>query len=95
MAAQSLIITATSTPAVVAGSIGTAGQPIHGYIRVLLKAISGTPYLGDSGVTTAGYPLTTADSAVVLTLAMGETLYVATSSGGSPTLAVLRLNETT
>ena len=94
MAAQSLVMTATSTPAAVAGSIGTSG-PYHGYIRVLLKAISGTGYLGDSGVTTAGYPLTTADSAVVLTLSMAETLYVASSSGASPTLAVLRLNETT
>ena len=95
MAAQSLVITATSTPAVVAGSIGTGGAAIHGYIRVLLKPLTGTGYLGDSGVTTAGYPLSSGDSAVVLTLAMGETLYVASSSGASPTLAVLRLNETT
>lgn len=95
MAAQSLVITATSTPAVVAGSIATGGGALHGYIRVRLKAISGTCYLGDSGVTTAGYPLTTADAAIQETLILGETLYVASSSGASPTIAVLRLNETT
>jgi len=95
MAAQSLVISATSTPTVVAGSIGTGGNPIHGYIRVRMKMISGTGYLGDSGVTTAGYPLTTADNAIEEVLLTGETLYVASSSGATPTIAVLRLNETT
>ncbi len=94
MGVQSLVISATSTPTVVAGSIGTGG-PFHGYIRVRLKSLTGTNYLGDSGVTTAGYPLTSADAAIEQVLAMGDTLYVASSSGTTPTLAVLRLNETT
>lgn len=94
MAAQSLVIACSSTPAVVAGSIGTGG-PFHGYIRVRLKAVAGTCYLGDSGVTTAGYPLTSADTAIQESLLTGETLYVASSSGASASLAVLRLNETT
>jgi hypothetical protein len=94
MAAQSLILSGTSTPAAVAGSIGTSG-PYHGYIRVRLKSIAGTAYLGDSGVTTAGYPLTSADSAIQETLAMGETLWMASSSGATVSLAILRLNETT
>ncbi len=95
MAAQGLILTGTSSPAVVAGSIGTSGAAIHGYIRVRLKAITGTAYFGDSGVTTAGFPLTTADAAMESNLLVGETLWFATSSGASVTLAVLRLNETT
>jgi len=94
MAAQSLVMAGTSTPAVVAGSIGVTG-PYHGYIRVRLKPISGTVYLGDSGVTTAGYPLSTADAPMQETLALGETLWMATSSGSTATVAVLRMNETT
>jgi hypothetical protein len=94
MAEQTLDIACTSTPQVVAGSIG-AGGPYHGYIRIRMKMISGTGYLGDSGVTTAGYPLTTGDASIDLSIITGETLYVASSSGASPTLAVLRLNETT
>ena len=95
MAAQAIVLSGTSSPTVVAGSIGTGGAPIHGYIRVRLKAVAGTAYLGDSGVTTAGYPLTSADAAIQETLLTGETLYFASSSGASVSLAVLRLNETT
>ena len=94
MAVQSIVLSGTSSPQAVAGTIGTGG-PYHGYIRVRLKSLTGTAYLGDSGVTTAGYPLTTADAAIQETLALGETLYFATSSGASVTLGVLRTNETT
>jgi hypothetical protein len=94
MSAQSLVIGCSSTPAVVAGSF-TAPTSSHGYIRVLLKAVGGTAYLGDSGVTTAGYPMSTADAPAMYVVAQGETLYVASSSGSSATLAVLRMGETT
>ena len=95
MPVQSVVLACSSSPQVVAGSIGTGGAQIHGYIRVRLKAITGTCYLGDSGVTTGGYPLSTADAPIQETLLTGETLYVASSSGASATLAILRLNETT
>lgn len=94
MSIQSLVITATSTPQVVAGSL-TAGVGPHGYIKVRLKSISGTCYLGDSGVTTDGYPLTTGDQAIEETVGIGETLYVASSSGATASLGVLRMHETT
>lgn len=93
MPAQSLVIACSSTPVAVAGSF-TAPTTSHGYIRVRLKAIAGTAYLGDSGVTTAGYPLTTADAAIQEVLITGETLWVS-STGAGVSLAVLRLNETT
>jgi len=92
MAAQSLVISCSSTPQVVAGSFGAASQ--HGYIKVRLKMVAGTGYLGDSGVTTAGYPLTSADSAIQEHVLVGETLWVASSSGATATLAVLRVGET-
>lgn len=92
MAAQSLVIACSSTPTAVAGTFGNASQ--HGYIRVRLKSIAGTAYLGDSGVTTAGYPLTSADAAIQEVLLPGETLWTASSSGASVSLAVLRVNET-
>jgi hypothetical protein len=94
MAAQSLVIACSSTPQVVAGSIDSGG-PFHGYIRVSLKSVSGSCYLGNSAVTTAGFPLTTADGVLNTALLTGETLYVASSSGSTATLGVLRLNETT
>lgn len=89
MAAQSLVISLTSAPTCVAGS------SLHGYIRVRLKAIAGTGYLGDSGVTTAGYPLTTADSAINEVVLTGESLWIASSSGATASVAILRMNETT
>lgn len=88
MAAQSLVIACTSTPTIVGGS------GIHGYIRVRLKMIAGTGYLGDSGVTTAGSPLTTGDGPTLIELLTGESLWIASSSGASASVAVLRLNET-
>lgn len=87
--AQSLIIACSSTPTVVAGS------SLHGVIRVRLKSIAGTGYLGDSGVTTAGYPLTSGEAAIQETLLTGESLWVASSSGASVSIAVLRVGETT
>ena len=93
MAAQSLVLSGTSTPAIVAGSTPTGGA--HGYIRVRLKPLSGTAYFGDSGVTTAGFPLSTADSMIDVNLSAGETLWFCSSSAGTPTVAVLRVGETT
>ena len=92
MAAQSLVIACSSTPQVVAGSFGDPSQ--HGYIRVSLKAIGGPCYLGSSSVTTAGFALTTADAIIHTAVIGGETLWVASSSGSSATLGVLRLGET-
>lgn len=92
MAAQSLVVTCTSTPTAIAGTF--ASPSVHGVIRVRLKSITGTAYLGDSGVTTAGYPLSTADGSIHETILTGETLWAASSSGASVTLAVLRTNET-
>jgi hypothetical protein len=89
VAAQSLVIACSSTPQIV------AGISIHGVMRVRLKSIAGTAYLGDSGVTTAGYPLTSGDAAIQETLVVGEALWAASSSGASVSLAVLRVGETT
>lgn len=94
MPAQSLVLTGTSSPAIVAGG-NASGSPIHGYIYVRLKPLTGTCYLGDSGVTTAGYPLSTADTPLEVNLSQTETLWLASSSGGAPTVAVLRVGETT
>lgn len=95
MAAQSLVIACSSAggQTAVAGTFASPSQ--HGVIRVRLKSIAGTAYLGDSGVTTAGYPLTSGDGAIQEVLFTGETLWVASSSGASVSLAVLRLNDTT
>ena len=93
MAAQGLVLSGSSSPAVVAGSTPSGGA--HGYIRVMLKALTGTGYLGDSGVTTAGYPLSTGDAVLTVNMSAGETLWFCTSSGASQTLAVLRVGETT
>ncbi len=96
MPAQGLVIACTSTPTVVAGTLGTGAEARHGYIRVRLKCLSGTAYLGDSGVTTAGYPLTSADAAIEVPVSAGESpFYAATSSGGAASLAVLRIGDTT
>ena len=94
MAVQRLILACSSTPQAVAGTVGPGG-PYHGHIRVRLKSIAGTCYLGSSSVTTAGYPLTSADAAIQETLVTGESLWVASSSGATATLAILRTAETT
>lgn len=89
MAAQGLVLACSSTPQVVAGS------SLHGPIRVRLKMIAGTGYLGDSGVTTGGSPLSTADGPQLLELVLGESLWVASSSGASASIGILRTGETT
>lgn len=94
MAAQGLVLACSSTPQVVAGSIGTGGAAIHGYIRVRLKMVAGTGYLGGSDVTTAGFPLTTADGSIEVPVLTGDTLYVASSSGASASIGILRTGET-
>ena len=88
MAVQGLTITLTTSPVVIAGD-GT-----HGVLRVrVVNRGTGTGYLGSSGVTTSGYPMTTADSSLELTLFGGETLY-GTSTGAASAI-VLRYNDTT
>jgi hypothetical protein len=94
MAAQGLVLACSSTPSALAGSM--SGGSVHGYIRVKLKNLgTGTAYLGDSGVTTAGYPLSTGDAPLEVNLLTGESLWMASSSGATPSVGVLRLNETT
>jgi hypothetical protein len=93
MAAQSLILACSSTPSAVAGAFGSGSY--HGVIRVRLKSLAGTAYLGDSGVTTGGYPLSSGDAAIQETILAGESLWAASSSGATVSLAILRVNETT
>ena len=87
MAFQGLLVTLTTDPTVI------AGVSLHGTMRVLVKPGSAAVYLGGSDVTTAGYPLSTADSPLVLNLVTGETLYG--TSTGSIAVGVLRTGETT
>jgi len=95
MPSQGLVLACSSTPSAVAGTV-TFGVTSHGYIRVRLKNLgTGTIYLGDSGVTTAGYPLSTADGPLEVNLLQSESVWMASSSGVTPSLAILRLGETT
>lgn len=88
MAFQGLVVATTT------GATAVAGSGLHGVIRVQLKSRgTGTVYLGGSDVTTAGYPMTTAENPEMFTLMVGETLYA--TSTGAGTLNVLRMNETT
>ncbi len=92
--AQGIVLGCSSTPSVIAGSTPSGGA--HGYIRIRLKNLgTGTAYLGDSGVTTGGYPLSSADAPLEVNILTGESLYMASSSGSSPSVAVLRVGETT
>jgi hypothetical protein len=78
MAFQGTVVTLTTSAVVLAGD-GTG----HGNIRVTVRNRgTGTAYLGGSDVTTAGFPLTTADPHVDLVVAVGETLY-GTSTGAA------------
>ena len=89
MAVQGLIVTLTTSAVALAGD-GSG----HGNIRVIVRNRgAGTAYLGGSDVTTAGFPLTTADPHVDVTVMMGETLYG--TSTGAAVAQVLRFNETT
>lgn len=88
MSVQGLTITLTTAPTLLAGD-GT-----HGVLRVrLVNRGTGTGYLGSSSVTTGGYPVTTADASLEITLACGESLY-GTSTGVASAI-VLRYNDTT
>lgn len=92
--AQGVVLACSSTPSAIAGTTPTGGA--HGYIRVRLKNLgTGTAYLGDSGVTTGGYPLSSGDTPIEVNLLTGESLYMASSSGATPSVAVLRVGETT
>lgn len=89
MAFQGLIVTLTTTAVALAGS----GSPT-GNIRVTVRNRgTGTAYLGGSDVTTAGFPLTTADNHVDLVVAVGESLYG--TSTGAAVAQVLRSGGTT
>lgn len=95
MPSQGLVLACSSTPSAIAGTF-TQNVTSHGYIRVRLKNLgTGTAYLGDSGVTTAGYPLSTADGPLEVNLLQTESLWMASSSGATPSVGVLRVGETT
>lgn len=89
MAFQGLIVTLTTSAVSLAGS-----GDLHGNIRVVVRNRgTGTAYLGGSDVTTAGFPLTTADPHVDLIVAPGEQLYG--TSTGAAVAQVLRNYDTT
>lgn len=88
MAVQGLLVALTTSATAI------AGNGLHGVLRVTVRNRgTGTGYLGGSDVTTAGYPLTTADNPLPLTLMTGEVLYG--TSTGACSVDVLRMNETT
>lgn len=87
MAVQGTVVTLTTSAVV-------AGDGLHGVIRVTLRNRgTGTVYLGGSDVTTAGFPLSTADEFVSLQLGVGETLYGTSTGAGS--VGVIRTDGTT
>ncbi len=70
-----------------------AGTGIHGVIRVTVRNRgTGTAFLGDTGVTTGSYQLTSGDTPLQLIVYPGEALYGC--STGTPALDVLQMNET-
>lgn len=85
---QGLLVTLTTS------AVALAGNSLHGTVRVIVRNRgTGTAYLGGSDVTTAGFPLTSADNHVDLCLLTGETLYG--TSTGAAVAQVLRMGETT
>jgi FlaG/FlaF family flagellin (archaellin) len=89
MPVQGTIVTLTTGAVSLAGS-GTD----HGIIRVTIRNRgTGTAYLGGSDVTTAGFPLTTADNHIDVTLQPWDELYG--TSTGAAVAQILRTNETT
>ena len=72
-----------------------AGNALHGVIRVTVRNLgSGVAYLGGSPVSTgSGFQITTADAPISLTMVVGEQLFA--YSTGTPTISVLRMNDTT
>lgn len=71
-----------------------AGDDLHGVIRVFVRNMgAGVAYLGPSPVTTASFQITTADAIQTFTLYTGEQMFC--YSTGTPTIHVLRMNDTT
>ena len=70
------VVNITSTAIVTVASNTTGSGPVD----VMLQMSSGTAYLGSATVTTAGFPLTTADNKFSVVLMPGESLYGAASS---------------
>lgn len=72
-----------------------AGNALHGVLRVTVRNFgAGVAYVGHSGITTgSGFQLTTADAPVTFVLAVGEQMFA--YSTGTPTIHVLRMNDTT
>ena len=70
------VVNITSTAIVTVASNTTGNGPVD----LMIQMSSGTCYLGASTVTTAGFPLTTADARFSVTLMPGESLYGAASS---------------
>lgn len=94
MAVQGLTITLTTAPTPIAGSPSGTIFGSHGVLNVLIRNRgAGTVYLGDSAVTTNGFPVTTADIIDPIKLRPWDTLYG--TSTGSIVINVLRMNETT
>lgn len=88
MSVQGLTVTLTTSAVSLVGASG------HGVVKVIVRNRgTGTAYLGASDVTTNGFPLTTADPHVDLTLRPEESLYG--TSTGAAVAQVLRMNETT
>jgi hypothetical protein len=88
MAVQGLTVTLTTS------AVALAGNGLHGTLRVVVRNRgTGTAYLGGSDVTTAGFPLTTADNHIDIELPVGEALYG--TSTGAAIAQVLRFGETT
>jgi hypothetical protein len=86
--AQGLIATLTTSATLIAGG------SLHGVLRVIVRNRgTGTAYLGGADVTTAGFPLTTADNHVDVTLLVGDALYG--TSTGAAVAHILRFGETT
>ena len=90
MAVQSQIITLVSS-----SEQSIAGNATHGVLRVIVRNLgSGVAYVGPSGLTTAsGFQVTTADAPQHFTLFVGEQMFA--YSTGTPSLCVLRTNDTT
>lgn len=86
--AQGLTVTLTTDPTLIAGS------GIHGNIRVTVRNRgAGNVYLGSSGVTTAGFQVSTGDAPHTFIVQGGENFYG--TSTGSIVVDVLRMGETT
>jgi hypothetical protein len=89
MAFQGLTIALTT------GVVNLAGAgALHGNISVIVRNRgTGTAYLGGIDVTTNGFPLTSADPHVDLTVLVGEQL--CGTSTGAAIAQVLRMGDTT